>query len=649
MSTSTESEAKTDEQLFLDIIGMDPGDFAVAIRPRFEKYPHVALEDFRSGHLTGMERKKALEILGDEIIFLWMYNALIPHIRDGWSVEVAKRDRWALKARIAVWGRWTAPIRQLPTEIIEMIAYLVCMEPFDNEDMPGFALIIGTLDGGVHAPALTLGRVCYRWRDIVHSSPRLWASFHLNTTKITPTTRAIFDLYVERSARRSRLERLALEDDTYEDLSGDSTHTEVLQHLSESLEDAMHVLKVSIEQMDRAVELTLRIHPIILAGIPLSPELSFSHLRTLNDYTVADAFTEENPSLWEYIARASELDRVEVSNLTSIYAIILSFETLTSLSIFESVCVETLLSVLPRCERLVDLHVGGLNQYVYPLGASDRTTLPTLLCFHIDTPSSLDILTGFLSFLRLPSLNQLFVVSSYDPSQDAIERAGAGHGVLPAWAGSLIAFLEASSSQLMTLTLDVKFSPSDLSVHTVPEILRVCPHLLSFDFKVSGTLLEEQKAPRFTVELLNRLIPNHKSPPSTLVPQLAKLHIREPLSFMSEATLKLINVFGESRCRISFKERELRCFAMPLQSLLLEFSDFSAEPFDKRWEQADNLKGPLFTEVLDGTNFSPRRVRIRAEVEDDLDEPASSDDEDEDKPSMEKREGRVGDGMAGKF
>ncbi|KAL0564757.1 hypothetical protein V5O48_017282 [Marasmius crinis-equi] len=491
--------------------------------------------------------------------------------------------------RTNVLPSWHTPMERVPPEIIEKIAHYVCLDDPRTNEWSGYTLKI-KYRGGQHAPALVLGGVCHRWRVVVHSSRRLWSSIFIALDEITAKTGVIVNYYLERTGT-GPLERLAIVDEEDDSTIRQASLRAILDRLAEKAQLYIdHVLRILFQHFDRVAELTVRSTHLATRDTTRFRTPSFPLLRSFTDLTI-DVSLSTRTTIWSYLPDAPKLQFVELWEYGFRgYLRLLPYENLISLSITGLSYFCFLIEVLPECKQLARLRVCGIDQIEPPengSGREDRISLPSLTHLHFEAKETPPHEFGelFLHF-NLPFLTELSLVFSYTYRPAAQQPDD--QFIMPEWANNLATMLEISSCRLTTLTLDTVFS-SPPSVYVVPDILRSCPHLRCLAFKISGKTLKRQITPQFTIALATSLAPNAESPHSTLVPRLINLIIQEPLLSLDQRTVACINSFWDSRSEEGLSRTGLRDVIEPIETLSIDFWDFSKKTIEREWEEMKNL------------------------------------------------------------
>ncbi|KAK1235060.1 hypothetical protein PQX77_001725 [Marasmius sp. AFHP31] len=471
---------------------------------------------------------------------------------------------------------WIAPVRSLPTEVLEEIFYCACC----GDDPLGYALCVRRVENARVriGPTLKLGLVCYWWRMIVHSSPRLWASILVNVMSVTSQVREMVDFYLMRSGHYPL--RLAIVDS---DRGGYKTYSEVGITMGDigTLSDAKYVLEALLQNMDRAKEVLLGIHPAFLVAVSL-PTLTFPNLRSFVDESDdGDELANYSTRLWYLIGCAPNLKSVHFHFVSRTHITVMPFESLTSITL-DYVKAHMLLEVLSRCTTLRKLHINHLVRGIDPSFSADhRITVSCMNQLHIQM-GSINTLDVVFPVLSLPSLTTLSIVALNDSEDDTLQLVASGESFtpgpthLPAWAGALATMLEHSSCKLRHLAFEVSY-PSNISVSTLPDLLPSFPYLQTFYFSISGEALHNQERPRFMNALLARIIPDVVNPNNILVPRLSTLIAREPLPSMDKISSEGIVHAIKSRSKESLEIAGVHHLMSPLELVLLEFEDHGGE------------------------------------------------------------------------
>ncbi|KAL0566387.1 hypothetical protein V5O48_015623 [Marasmius crinis-equi] len=521
------------------------------------------------------------------------------------STKSLREDQQALlEQQISCRRSWLAPIRQLPVEILDEIFQYVCLD--DTQA----ALWIRDVDEEerIHCPTLTLGWICHYWRSVVHSSPRLWASFSLDdVSRITANVRSAVEFYLARS-NRVPLRKLRLVDSKAYGLSGDSDPEEVLEYLGQ---DGLDVLKLLMQEMGRSCILAIDVHPVVLNTIAASSSLSFPYLSGLSDMTYGYPLT--SPWLWKAVREAPRLNSIHFASLTDTYMDLdlLPLETLNSL-VLEEVSGEMLLKVLSAFKRLKTLLAPWVIDRVPNAPLRSPVVVPYLRYLYITTALPLDSISPLFGTVTIQSLEALELKSVYEPRG----RSGALQGgdqptCTDAWVESLGAMLDRSGRNLVTLKLSVSDSRS-ITVSTLPLVLRQCPKLRILEFRLLGKDLYNQIAPTYTIELLSRInIPAVTS--STyrpLVPRLTSLSIQEPLYCLltgANAVRTICNMV-KSRSRSVLAGLGLSDTINSLELVNIEFPDNCADKVKYRWPGLERLKGMLGSMDAEGMECVVQRL-----------------------------------------
>ncbi|KAK1233902.1 hypothetical protein PQX77_002908 [Marasmius sp. AFHP31] len=486
-------------------------------------------------------------------------------------------------------------ILKLPNELLEEISYLACFETPSN-----FALEIRGYPDSIVCPAFTLGRVCRRWREVVHSSSRLWSSFFIDITAVTKKTKNILDFYISRNVRLP-LKALAIvdpatEEDTYE------MEQNPMDYLGKSPEIALEVLMTLVQLMDRAQVVALSVHSNILSLLPPLPSLRFPYLHSFAEYIVAEdavADFEWLAALWGCINAAPRLAQVYIQT-PGRFAHLKPFQNITSLFIHH-VDIDTLLVMLSDCGQLERLRVydvlegeGSVFAGI-PLAGID---LPLLVYLNIETQLLLDYVHGAFSSLTFPSLVEVFITSHYELSLQELEfwDPEVDKGSLT-WPEAFADMLQRSGCKLQTLSIKTPYTP-DLSKSTIPDILRYCPHLQNLTFRVIDKTFEEERlSPRFTLEVLTRLgTPPDDKRESALCPSLTRLYIEEPLDLLSKATADQIHCALALRTPSALVEFSNPSSMKPLEVALIRFTGRPGWFVHESWEQLEVIGSVLASE-----------------------------------------------------
>ncbi|KAJ8088268.1 hypothetical protein PM082_022340 [Marasmius tenuissimus] len=471
---------------------------------------------------------------------------------------------------------WIAPVRSLPTEVLEEIFYCACCA-----DNPlGYALCVQRAENARArtGPVLKLGLVCYWWRMVVHSSPRLWASMLVNIISVTSQVREMVDFYLMKSGHYPL--RLAIVDS---DRGGCRTYSEVGVTVGDmgTPSDAKYVLEALLQNMDRAKEVLLGIHPAFLVVVSL-PTLTFPNLRSFVDESDdRDEIADYNTRLWYLIGCAPNLKSVRLHFMSRTHVAALPFESLTSITL-DYIKAHMLLEILSRCTMLQKLHINHMDRGIDPPFSTDRRiTVSSMSQLHIQLMGSIDTLDVVFSFLALPSLVTLSIIALNDSENNVLQLASGESSTsepthLPAWAGALATMLEHSRCKLRHLAFEVSYT-SNVSISTIPDLLPSFPYLQTFYFSISGEALHNQERPRFMNALLARIIPDVTNHKTILVPCLSTLIAREPLPSLDDALSEGLLHAIRSRSKENLESTGMHHSVSPLELVLLEFEDYGGE------------------------------------------------------------------------
>ncbi|KAJ8088241.1 hypothetical protein PM082_022313 [Marasmius tenuissimus] len=475
-------------------------------------------------------------------------------------------------------------ILKLPNELLEEIYYQACFETPSS-----FALEIrGSPD--LVCSAFTLGRVCRRWRRIVHSSSRLWSSFFIDITRVTEKTRNILDFYISRNFRLP-LKALAIVDPATEEDTYDMEEN-LMNYLGESPEIALEVLTTLVQLMNRAQVVALSIHSRILSLLP-PPSFTFPYLHSFAEYIVAEGAVADCgwlSSFWGCIHAAPRLAQVYIQTPGS-FTHLKPFHNITSLFVHH-VDTDTLLAMLSDCGRLEKLRVYDVREgegSVFTGIPLDGIDLPLLVYLNIETKLFLDYVHEAFSSLTFPSLLEVSITSHSELSPDELDLwdPEVDKGSL-IWPEAFTDMIQRSGCKLQILSIKTPYTP-DLSELTILGILRYCPYLRSFTFRVfDKTFVEERLSPKFTLEVLTRLsTPPNDEQESVLCPRLTRLYIEEPLDLLSEGTVDKIRRALILRTSSALVELGLESSMKPLEAALIRFTGRSGWFVHESWEQLE--------------------------------------------------------------
>ncbi|KAK1221635.1 hypothetical protein PQX77_015550 [Marasmius sp. AFHP31] len=210
---------------------------------------------------TPSNRATVSQFLHDVELELANYHAEINRLKTAIYAIETKRDR--LKRAAERYKSLLSPIHTVPTEILTTIFTFACEQ---NE-----------LSRDVIPNVLRVSMVCGRWRDIVFSTPRLWASIEIDFGGWTTNfhvLKQLLQLFMERSKASSLRLSLALPGDGY---SGGRA----------GREEVSSILRVIVGQCERWEDVTLDVVPQhfpssifdpIRGRLPLLTSLRIRHL-----------------------------------------------------------------------------------------------------------------------------------------------------------------------------------------------------------------------------------------------------------------------------------------------------------------------------------------------------------------------------------
>ncbi|KAL0580151.1 hypothetical protein V5O48_001861 [Marasmius crinis-equi] len=143
--------------------------------------PDVDVSSLRPGGDVDSRRISAENslLVSDEQLFADLGDVIAFH--EG-LVNKMKADRVLLQHRIWTRKAFSAPIRRLPTEVLEEILLSVCaQERYDWFGQPIHPVAMyGNQNRNVPS---TLAQVCARWNLVVYNNPRFWASLTIGVPR----------------------------------------------------------------------------------------------------------------------------------------------------------------------------------------------------------------------------------------------------------------------------------------------------------------------------------------------------------------------------------------------------------------------------------------------------------------------------------
>ncbi|KAJ8083164.1 hypothetical protein PM082_009033 [Marasmius tenuissimus] len=154
---------------------------------------------FRS---TTADKATVSQYLHDAELEMALYQVEINRLRTAIHAIERKHDR--MKRNAELYKSLLSPIHAVPSEILSIIFAFSCER--------------NILSGSALPSALQLSMVCGRWRDIVFSTPRLWASVEIDFgawTKGLDVLTQLSELFLTRSQTSSLRFALTLPDDNY--------------------------------------------------------------------------------------------------------------------------------------------------------------------------------------------------------------------------------------------------------------------------------------------------------------------------------------------------------------------------------------------------------------------------------------------------
>ncbi|KAK7060882.1 hypothetical protein VNI00_000615 [Paramarasmius palmivorus] len=454
--------------------------------------------------------RSARSLLEQEEVEIRRYDEELRHLRG--VLDKLEHERKLLYRQVEQRRSWLAPIRRVPTEILEYILYLV------QANSPSLRIDDETLE----TPLYDVSRVCSYWRHIVLAQPTWWKRLSLDICGMTRYEMHLVEHYLRRSQGHSLSIHLSDSQPWKWVINPSGKHIGTY---------GLKAFAILMRRAGRIRELTFNvpwdIFPCLFShrmeprhNTAFSSLESFSCVGEIpgNIPWFSHAIKASAPKL-----NAATLGGISLNPVSSRYG--LPFSKLRSLTIQVTLVWGLIEHILPECTQLTHLTMQSVLHWEKPV-LPQMVELPKLqhLSLTYAQPADYNL---FFEMVRLPALRSVAIAPAergFDPK------------VPVEWPSeAFLGMLRRESVELQALT--IYFPDSALSsVDPLVDLLMICRGLskLSFHMKDSTKTL---------MDISQRLIDSgHRWPTGmsmTLPPSDPVQGVEQLVGLLSESTMGL--------------------------------------------------------------------------------------------------------------
>ncbi|ESK86220.1 hypothetical protein Moror_16669 [Moniliophthora roreri MCA 2997] len=319
--------------------------------------------------LSDAEVALQLTIIDKEQAEVDRHNLEIARLWDVIGKLETERDK--LLMRISERRNLVSAIRRIPVELWDTIFHhAVASWPHDPHPPSDYSLYVHfnhgqwksdgshtvSRPGDILAPPLILSQVCFHWRKLAHSMPRLWSSISVDIYGLRADICPLLKVFFNNSVGHPL--RVEIKDSGWQATNSPSPQLEPTINAGYDPKKAgLDAFLSLMREMHRCTELRLDTHRDVVAGLQPrdQPYPTFPILRSFTTMVAAYGELPELQWLWSAVRQAPQLRHAETFYHHHIPPI--PFERLTSLKIQTSISFGPLVALLPTCNSLETLEV----------------------------------------------------------------------------------------------------------------------------------------------------------------------------------------------------------------------------------------------------------------------------------------------------